>query len=373
MNEISLNSYVGRADPMEVDTEAAMEKSEVEPTEGTKVPHVRIGTSCEEKGAADVHIADDVTIPQSDGVARGDMNMTPIPRVTKRAELRAALLDLCERQEQLSNAAPEARGQDDCHVMRINHSRPTFVLADLHSTFGRMPTRLLIYTVPLGVPGMNGRLACDGFGGGAMFHPSLGAQLMPMSPSVRSEVVSTSMPSCRTNSSQICQFTSPFVSMLPESKSNSNESIEYIRIEIQGSDAVMPNRPMAVEAGSAARVTPYGRETEIYIAGAVHELLRELWALAPILGFLRGRHRLLRRVLRPCRKGMQGIAEHPVEQRRLRAGRQLIRRLHRPLRQVRSVHTLDSSRCGNLRQPPLMLIHRPFREALQLRIAGRNL
>ncbi|KAK4905823.1 hypothetical protein LTR49_024914 [Elasticomyces elasticus] len=117
MSEISLKSYDGRTDPMEVDTVATMENSEVESTEGTLAPHVRGGMSCEGKGAADVHIADDVTTPQSERIARGDMNMTSIPRITIRVALRAALLDLRERYEQLSNAAPEARGQDACQVM----------------------------------------------------------------------------------------------------------------------------------------------------------------------------------------------------------------------------------------------------------------
>ncbi|KAK0796324.1 hypothetical protein LTR75_010246 [Friedmanniomyces endolithicus] len=38
MSEMSLGSYVGRADPMEVNTEAAMEHSEKEFTEGRKIP-----------------------------------------------------------------------------------------------------------------------------------------------------------------------------------------------------------------------------------------------------------------------------------------------------------------------------------------------
>ncbi|KAK0840090.1 hypothetical protein LTS02_017289 [Friedmanniomyces endolithicus] len=40
MSEMSLDSYVGRADPMEVDTEAAMENSEKESTKGRKTSHV---------------------------------------------------------------------------------------------------------------------------------------------------------------------------------------------------------------------------------------------------------------------------------------------------------------------------------------------
>ncbi|KAK0248370.1 hypothetical protein LTS09_016488 [Friedmanniomyces endolithicus] len=81
MSETSLDSYVGRADPTAVDAEAAMESSEKESTEGRIAPHVRVGMSCEEEGAADVHIANDVALPQSDGSARGEITMTPIPPV----------------------------------------------------------------------------------------------------------------------------------------------------------------------------------------------------------------------------------------------------------------------------------------------------
>ncbi|KAK1047822.1 hypothetical protein LTR74_017686, partial [Friedmanniomyces endolithicus] len=51
MNETNLNSYVGRVDPVEVDTEAAMEKSEMEFTHGRTGPQVYVGRSCEERGA----------------------------------------------------------------------------------------------------------------------------------------------------------------------------------------------------------------------------------------------------------------------------------------------------------------------------------
>ncbi|KAK1809433.1 hypothetical protein LTR12_016213 [Friedmanniomyces endolithicus] len=81
MNETNLNSYIGRVDPVEVDTEAAIEKSEMEFTKGRKAPHVYVGRSCEERGAADVHIANDVTTSQSDGSARGEMTMTPMPPI----------------------------------------------------------------------------------------------------------------------------------------------------------------------------------------------------------------------------------------------------------------------------------------------------
>ncbi|KAK0972239.1 hypothetical protein LTR54_017623 [Friedmanniomyces endolithicus] len=81
MSEMSLDSYVGRADPMEVDTEAAMENSEKESTEGRKIPHVLVAMSCEEKGAADVPVGNDATIPPSDGSARGEVTMMPKPPV----------------------------------------------------------------------------------------------------------------------------------------------------------------------------------------------------------------------------------------------------------------------------------------------------
>ncbi|KAK0962306.1 hypothetical protein LTR91_019520, partial [Friedmanniomyces endolithicus] len=81
MSETSLDSYVGRADPTAVDAEAAMESSEKESTEGRIAPHVRVGMSCEEEGAADVRIANDVALPQSDGSAREEITMTPIPPV----------------------------------------------------------------------------------------------------------------------------------------------------------------------------------------------------------------------------------------------------------------------------------------------------
>ncbi|KAK3116873.1 hypothetical protein LTR53_002313 [Teratosphaeriaceae sp. CCFEE 6253] len=81
MSEISLDSDAGRADPMEVDREAVTENSGTESTEGRKLPYVLIGTSCEEKGAADVPIANDAATTQSDGSARRETTMTPIPPV----------------------------------------------------------------------------------------------------------------------------------------------------------------------------------------------------------------------------------------------------------------------------------------------------
>ncbi|KAK0260425.1 hypothetical protein LTR35_018000 [Friedmanniomyces endolithicus] len=74
MSEMSPDSYVGRADPMEVDTEK-------ESTEGKKTPHVLVAMSFDEKGAADVPIGNTATIPQSDASAREEVTMTakPIP------------------------------------------------------------------------------------------------------------------------------------------------------------------------------------------------------------------------------------------------------------------------------------------------------
>ncbi|KAK1810772.1 hypothetical protein LTR12_014856 [Friedmanniomyces endolithicus] len=84
MSEMNVNAHIGRADLMKADTEVAVENSEVESTEERKGPRVRIGGSCEEKGAADVHIANDLTTRHSNGSAKAEETMTPIHPVQER-------------------------------------------------------------------------------------------------------------------------------------------------------------------------------------------------------------------------------------------------------------------------------------------------
>ncbi|KAK0295494.1 hypothetical protein LTS00_006125 [Friedmanniomyces endolithicus] len=84
MSEMNLNPHIGRADLMEVDTEAAVKNGGVESIEKRKGPRVRIGGSCEGKSAADVHIAKDLTTRHSEGSAKAEETVTPIHPVQER-------------------------------------------------------------------------------------------------------------------------------------------------------------------------------------------------------------------------------------------------------------------------------------------------